>query len=241
MGCAAPPGLVTGATRVIVHRGGLPDGTVAGCLDSISKGWRFLELDVRLTRDGEAVVLHDPTVDRTTSGKGPVAGLALDEARRLGIPSVVEVLRAVGPRAVVLLELKVPEAADAVVRAIRAEGAFDRAVVRTADRALLRRIRSEEPRVLLGTMGADLDGLEGVDAFTPLRNELLTRDAVARLHALGIAAWGTNTNDEAVMRALVAAGVDGIITDRPELLRSVIDGARPGPSDFRSSGAAPGS
>jgi glycerophosphoryl diester phosphodiesterase len=226
-GCAGAPGLRTGETRVIVHRGGLPDGTVAGCLGSIAKGRRFLELDVRLTKDGRAVVLHDPTVDRTTDGRGPVAELSFEELCRLDagggerVPEVAELLRAVGNRAVVLLELKVPEAAEAVAAAIRETGAFHRAVVRSADRALLRRLRAAEPRLLLGTMGADLEGLDGIDAFTPLRNELLTREAVARLHAKGVAAWGTNTNDETVMRNLVEAGVDGVITDRPELLEAV--------------------
>ncbi len=231
-GCASVP-----RTEVIAHRGGTgPDGTVAGCLRSLEMGVRYLELDVRPTRDGEAVILHDPTVDRTTDGSGPVAEMTLAELKRLDagakfdsafrgerIPTVAEVLRAVGPRGVVLLELKVPDAADAVVRAIREEGAFERAVVRTPDRALLRRIRAEEPRVRLGTMSADLD-VEGLDlaAFTPLRNELLTPESVARLQAQGVAVWGTNTNDPAVMRRLVAAGVDGIITDRPATLLEIL-------------------
>lgn len=220
--------LIDGTTRVIVHRGGLPDGTIAGCLRSIDAGIRFLELDVRVTKDGHAVILHDPTVDRTTDGKGAVADLALADLQRLDagggrIPTVAELLGAVGTRTVVLLELKVPAAADAVVAAIRETGAFDRAVVRTPDRALLRRLRAAEPRLLLGTMSADLDVLDlGLAAFTPLKNELLTSDAVGRLHAAGIAVWGTNTNDEAVMRRLAEVGVDGVITDRPELLFKVL-------------------
>lgn len=227
--CASPPALRTGETRVIVHRGGLPDGTVAGCLRSIDAGFVFLELDVRLTRDGRAVILHDPTVDRTTDGRGAVDAMTLDELRRIDagggerVPTVAELLRAVGPRAVVLLELKVPAAAGPVVEAIRAEGAFARAVVRTPDRELLGRIRAQEPRVLLGTMGADLEvaGL-GLGAFTPLRNELLTPEGVGRLQSQGVAVWGTNTNDPEAMRRLIGMGVDGIITDRPELLRPLV-------------------
>jgi glycerophosphoryl diester phosphodiesterase len=242
--CASPGGadlrLLTGETRVIAHRGGTgPDGTIAGCRRTMAQGVVFLELDVRLTRDGQAVILHDPTVDRTTDGKGAVDQMTLGEVKRLDagvkfepasagerIPTVAELLRAVGSRAVVLLELKVPEAAEPVVHAIRAEGAFDRAVVRTADEGILRKIRESEPRVLTGTMGkmaadTELDAFVsrmaslGVRAFTPQQDERVTRRAVGRLQAAGIAVWGTNTNDEAVWRRLIDAGVDGIITDRP--------------------------
>lgn len=258
-GCAAAPDLelLAGRTRVIAHRGGTgPDGTVTGCLRSLAQGVAFLELDVRLTRDGQAVILHDPTVDRTTDGRGPVDQLTLEELRRLDagakfrdpaepgrsfagerVPTVAALLRAVGRRGIVLLELKVPEAAGPVVRAIRAEAAFDRAVVRTAEPAILEEIGKMEPRVLLGTMGAipaeaEMDafvarlGALRVRAFTPRQDERVTRASVARLQAAGIAVWGTNTNDAKGMRLLIDAGVDGIITDLPGTLASILKGVR---------------
>lgn len=248
VGCAAPghapPPLLGAGPRVIAHRGGTgPDGTIAGCRLTQDLGVSFLELDVRLTRDGRAVILHDPTVDRTTDGKGAVDRMTLEELKRLDagirfgashagerIPTVVELLRAVGPASIVLLELKVAAAAAPALDAIREASAFDRAVLRSADPALLRMIREREPRALLGTMAtvppeADQDAFVSrlaalhVCAFTPLKNEGLTRGAVDRLHAAGIAVWGTNTNDETVWRRLAEIGVDGIITDRPaELL-----------------------
>jgi glycerophosphoryl diester phosphodiesterase len=229
-GCAgSAPRLVDGTTRVIVHRGGKPEGTIAGGEASIAAGIRFLEFDVRLTKDGHAVILHDPTVDRTTDGKGAVADLTLAELKKLDagggrrVPTVFELLRAVGSRAVVLLELKVPGAAKAVMDAVRDAGAADRAVIRMADRAVLRLLRAADARLLLGTMSADVDVLDlGLAAYTPLKNEQLTREAVARLRAAGIAVWGTNTNDEAAMRRLVEVGVDGIITDSPDLLFRVL-------------------
>lgn len=253
-GCSASPDadvrLIAGSTRVIAHRGGTgPDGTVAGCLRSLDRGIAFLELDVRLTRDRAAVILHDPTVDRTTDGKGPVDALTLAQLRRLDagarfhpsfagerVPTVAELLRAVGRRGVVLLELKVPEAAGPVVEAIRAEAAFDRAVVRTASEEVLREIRGADPRVRTGTMAAIPEAVEpfvarlaelGVSAFTPKDNAPLTPDLVRAFRARGIAVWGTNTNDEVVMRHLIRCGVDGIITDRPEELRRLLDAIEP--------------
>jgi glycerophosphoryl diester phosphodiesterase len=246
-GCAgADLRLINGVTRVIAHRGGTgPDGTVAGCLRSLEAGVVFLELDVRLTRDGRAVILHDPTVDRTTDGAGVVADMTFEQLRRLDagvryrdpadparsfagqrVPTPAEVLRAVGERGVVLLELKVPTAAEAVIEEIRAEDAFHRAVVRTADEATLARIKQLEPRVMTGTMGplpppAEMDAFVAalaerkVSAITPRNPERVTRESVARLHRAGIAVWGSNSNDPAVWEGLIAAGVDGIITDCP--------------------------
>ncbi len=253
--CAAPDvadlRLQTGRTRVIAHRGGTgPDGTVAGCRRTLALGVIFLELDVRLTKDGQAVILHDPTVDRTTDGHGPVDQMTLEELRRLDaglkfrdpaeparsyagerVPTVAELLHAVGERGVVLLELKVLRAAGPVVEAIRAEGAFHRAVVRTDDLEVLAAIRKSEPRILTGTFGplppeAELDGLVsrlrglGVSTITP--RQVPSKEVVRRFQAAGIAVWGTNTNDEAVLRQWIDAGADGIITDRPELLASML-------------------
>jgi glycerophosphoryl diester phosphodiesterase len=233
--------------RVIAHRGGTgPDGTIAGCRRTLADGVAFLELDVRMTRDGHAVILHDPTVDRTTDGTGAIAKLTLAEVKQLDagvkfdrayagerIPTVLELLRAVGPGAVILLELKVPEATDPVIHAVQTAGAFDRAVVRTMSHDLLRRIRDRDPRILTGTMGRmpDFDGLDayikelkalGVRSFTPQTGLPVVRQRVERFQAAGIAVWGTNTNDEREWRRLIDAGVDGIITDRPAQLSATI-------------------
>ena len=248
LSCATPGAadlrLLAGGTRVIAHRGGTgPDGTIAGCLRTMAHGVVFLELDVRLTRDGHAVILHDPTVDRTTDGTGAIEQLTLAEVKRLDagvkyasaytgerIPTVLELLRAVGPRAMVLLELKVPQAAEPVLYAIQAADAFDRAVVRTLNQEVLRKIRDRDPRFLTGTMGLmpDFGDIEeavkelqslGVRSFTPQSGRSVIRPLVDRFHAAGIAVWGTNTNDEREWCRLLDAGVAGIITDRPlELL-----------------------
>src|SRR5262249_19550675 len=79
---------------IVGHRGaaGLaPENTVPGFRHAYERGVRWIELDVRLTRDGELAVIHDPTLERTTSGSGSVAGLsmselqALDAGKRFGI------------------------------------------------------------------------------------------------------------------------------------------------------------
>jgi glycerophosphoryl diester phosphodiesterase len=247
-----PPPLIGPATAVIAHRGGTgPDSTLACIKESLDRGYLFIELDVRLTKDGRAVVLHDPTVDRTTDGKGNVSDLTFEQLRALDagakhtdkgdskksyagqrIPTPEEVLDLVGNRGVVLLELKVPEAAEAVVKAVVASKAQHRAVVRTGDMAVLKKIKMLDPAVLTGSMAMiPADGPDGliatlkeakVSAFTPKTNAGVTAAVVKKFHAAGIAFWGTNTNDPAEMKQVIAAGAAGIITDSPGVLAKLL-------------------
>lgn len=234
-GCGAPDRLADGRTRVITHRVQKPgpEGTIAGGERAIAMGADILEMDVRLTRDGHAVILHDAAVDRTTDGKGPVAGMSLAELKRLDagggerVPTVAEFLAAVRGRAWVTLELKVVAAAERVVEAVRAADAFAWAVVRSPDLDRLGALKKAEPRLLTGAMAPWPTSVErlaglGVAAYTPASNEKLTREDVGRLQAAGIAVWATLANEEGEMRRLAALGVDGIITDEPGLLLRVL-------------------
>lgn len=231
-------GLVDARVRVLAHRGGTrPDGTILAGERSIALGVDILEVDVRLTRDGHAVILHDATVDRTTDGKGPVAGMTLAELQRLNagegerVPTATEFLAAIRGRAWVTLELKVAAAADRVVEAIRDADAFAWVVVRSPDLERLGALKKAEPRLLTGAMApwpaspARLAAL-GLAAYTPSSNEKLTREGIAALQSAGIAVWATLCNDPAEMRRLAALGVDGIITDDPARLIAVLKDVR---------------
>ncbi len=89
LGCASPPfraGAPTGAVDVIAHRGAsayAPENTRAAFELAIDMGADWFELDCHLSGDGEIVVIHDPTVDRTTDGSGAVAGMTLGELQAL--------------------------------------------------------------------------------------------------------------------------------------------------------------
>lgn len=243
---------ITGRVEVIAHRGGVgPDSTLANIKRSLERGYRYIELDVRLTKDGRVVVLHDPTVDRTTDGRGEVAQLTFAEVRKLDaghkytdpaeptrrfngerIPTPEEVLELVGQRGVVLLELKVPEAAEPLAKIIDQAKAHDRAIIRTADPTLLKQIKRQYPRVRTGTMATipsdhlasfikDLQALQ-VDALTPKDNATLTLEVVKKLHHAQIAVWATNTNDVAVFKRLLEVKPAGIITDVPDTLQKML-------------------
>jgi glycerophosphoryl diester phosphodiesterase len=137
-----------GARLVIAHRGDsahVPENTLESFQQGLALGADALEFDVRATRDGKAVVMHDATLERTTNGTGPVAAMTLDQLQRLDagwrftrdggrtfpfrgrgitIPSLEHVLGTF-PHAAIIVEIKTPAASAEVRRllmAARAEG-----------------------------------------------------------------------------------------------------------------------
>jgi len=148
------------------HRGAsarAPENTLEAFRLAVEAGAGGLELDVRTTRDGEVVVIHDATVDRTTDGSGPVAGMTLGEIQRLDagcrfspdggrtfpyrrqgvrIPTLAEVYQEF-PDARVNADIKEAqqEAEEAVLRVIERAGAEGRTLVASTDHPVLRRFR----------------------------------------------------------------------------------------------------
>ena len=135
---------------VIAHRGGsarAPENTLEAMRLAVADGADGVEFDVRLSADGEVVVIHDPTVDRTTDGTGKVERMTLAELRSLDagfrfgvrspgpvvtvrhrIPTLDEVLAGL-PGVPLLVEIKAAPAAAATRRLIERHGAEDRCVV----------------------------------------------------------------------------------------------------------------
>ena len=140
------------ATLVIAHRGNsmhAPEDTMESFRQGLALGADGIEFDVRLSADGVPVVIHDPTLDRTTSGTGPVAERTLAELRALdagyqftrdggrtrpwrgkgiGISTLSEVLEAF-PATPCIIELKTPTATEALARALEEHGAKHRVVI----------------------------------------------------------------------------------------------------------------
>jgi len=153
---------------VFAHRGGAllrPENTILAFDHGMSLGADGLEFDVHLSRDGEVVVHHDATLERTTNGRGPLSALTADELSRLdagyhfsafrgqtgGVPRLDEVLRRY-PAATCIIELKVnePELAQRTIDVVRAAGAIDRVALGSFGLRVLRAARAYEPHVLTG-------------------------------------------------------------------------------------------
>ena len=154
---------------MIAHRGGrarAPENTLEAMRLAIADGADGLEFDVRLSAEGEVVVIHDPRVDRTTDGTGAVERMTLAELRSLDagfrfnarpvdrattikarIPTLEEVLRSF-PGIPLLIEIKDPLAATATRRLIEKHGAEDRCLVDSFSSTALKAFR--ESRIARG-------------------------------------------------------------------------------------------
>lgn len=250
---------------VIAHRGdslAAPENTMPAFISSIARGADYLELDIRLSEDGVPVVIHDSTVDRTTDGSGVVAEMTLQELRALDagswlsdgfaktrIPTLDEVLSIVRGKDVrVVIEYKgtwEKSAVRATVDMIAAAGLADTTLVQSFSETTVARIAAAAPRLRLALLTHDLDASTvataaaiGADAVNP-RNATAREVALAHRERLGVFVWTHDAVRD--WHALTAMGVDGIITNRPDALRTWVDGRvsptqTPSASARRSSG-----
>jgi glycerophosphoryl diester phosphodiesterase len=226
-----------------------PENTLAAFDLAVAKGADVIELDVRRSRDGRLVVMHDATVDRTTDGTGRVADLTWDELRRLDaggsfgpdfagepVPSLEEVLDRYAGRVGLLIELKEPllypdmlrDLAEALERRGLQDGEGGRVAVQSFDAGAIRRLRTLTPRLPIGVVVGDkpsaaiteedLERLAAFANFVNLRLDMVNRELIASVHAQGmrVFAWTVRHPDE--IPPLLEAGVDGIVTDDPELV-----------------------
>jgi glycerophosphoryl diester phosphodiesterase len=236
------------APWIIGHRGAsghAPENTLAAFERAVELGAGFIETDLHLTRDAHFVAIHDRTLERTTNGRGAVRDFTLAQLRDLEaglwydrkymgerIPTIEEILSfARNHDIVVYLELKY-EAAwgmhHALVGALRNPEDAARTVVISFDPGTLADLRKLDATIMTGVLveeaHADLVKASvdaGARQLCP-RSTLVTSALVDEAHRsdLHIATWTVNDPEE--MRAVIAAGVDGVMTDFPDRLRSVI-------------------
>jgi glycerophosphoryl diester phosphodiesterase len=253
--------VLDGAPLLIAHRGGsglAPENTLAAFRNGVETwGADMVELDVHASRDGHCVVIHDPTVDRTTDGTGAVADMTLAELRALDagyrftpdggsghpfrgrgvtIPSIDEVLEAF-PHLRIIVEVKTGAAQAPLFAAIRRFAAHDRVIAAgmyERDRTMfgdytgaisaasgelrrfyiLHRLRLGRwwpPRAHVVQMPEEWEGIR-----------LLTPRLMRDLRASDIPVHIWTVDDAADMERLLDWGVEGIITDRPDVLGRVL-------------------
>jgi glycerophosphoryl diester phosphodiesterase len=231
---------------VFAHRGGAalaPENTMAAFDHAVSLGVDGLELDVRLSSDGEVVVHHDRTLERTTSLRGPVAGRTAGELGRAGVPtlrSVLERHRAV--RVIVEMKINRAEFGLRVLAAVRAAGAIERVCLGSFGRIVVRAVRSAEPAVATSAAREEVRwALYRSWCRWPVsrarysgyqvpewagRTRVVSPQFVHDAHRFGLAVqvWTVDNVDDA--RRLLNWGVDALITDRPDLMMPLVAAGR---------------
>jgi len=227
----------------IAHRGAsalYPENTLRAFIAAADVGADMCEFDVRMTRDGEVVVIHDATVNRTTNGRGRVAAMSaaaikdLDAGVRFGaefrgepVPTLAEVAGALAGRCGMDVELKARGLERRVCEILRGCRAIESAMVSSFDWDQLKIVAAEEPRLRLALLGekAPAAMLEAAQAMRPFaiapRFDIADAALCTEAHRRGLAVYVWTVDDVPTMRRLAAAGVDGIMTNNPKQLRAV--------------------
>lgn len=236
-----PPAPPTPALHRVAHRGYstvAPENTLPAFAAAVRAGATLVEFDVRATRDGVPVVIHDRTVGRTTDGRGRVWDLTADEIAALDagswfgagftglrVPTLAETLDLLAPGPTgLLVEIKPPATLDevkSVVAQLAQRDLLDRAVLQSFDTDVLRKIRDVAPDVRRGLLLFRFDGetvelcreLDVTYCNPPVDDVLHGAETMAALAAAGVGVMPWTPNDMALWRPLVDAGVAGLITD----------------------------
>ena len=196
---------------------------------ALQAGATGLEFDIRRCGDGRLVVIHDDTVDRTTTGRGRVRDLHHDELRLLDagsgecIPLLTDVLDEFGRRCLLNIEMKDDGLASDVERLVRERDLQRDVIVAAFHWEELRAFSPEIPIALLSSTLHNMISTAqqfGARAIQP-RHDRVTKGLVTAAHAeqLQVYVWTVNDIDQAAR--LRDMGVDGIITDVPEQLATL--------------------
>ena len=260
-----PPALRHEHPIAMAHRGSMllwPENTMTAFQGAVDLGYRYLETDLQISRDGVLVAFHDNTLDRTTDGRGPGSDYLWEELREMdagyrfqpagseapdgGFPyrsrgvriPALEALMTAYPEAVVSLDLKGEGLEEPLVELINRLDLWDRVIVGSFKGDRLKRFRSLAARPVATSAGPG-EALRFVTASRLRRLPRLAADAlqvpikqwitvvsartVATAHAAGLPLSVWTINDPEEMRCLLDLGVDGLITDRPDLLRALLE------------------
>ncbi len=248
------PQFYQGRTLNFAHRGAstvAPENTLAAFTIAAHEGYDGVELDVQLSKDGEVIVFHDKTLDRTTNGSGLVQEQTVSELRKLDagawfadsfagetIPILADVFEQFGNKLLLSVELKGQDEtlAQRTVQLIEAYQLRSSIIVSSFNNRLLRQVHRENKHIAVGRLLQPttllLNGLEnrlrnltdGKPVAFHLHHSTVNAKVIRWAHKqkCRVNAWTVNEREEIIrMRDL---GVDMIISDKPEIVHAVLRG-----------------
>jgi glycerophosphoryl diester phosphodiesterase len=238
---------------IVAHRGASstrPENTLASFEEAIAVGAQIVELDVRLSRDGVLVVMHDPVVDRMTDGTGFVHELTATELASLrvgtdaSVPTFAEVLETVSGRAALAVEIKnIPgepaydPAGEPIVAAVHAElqrTVFDGVVlVISFNPSSIEASKAIAPDVPTGFLTTDLvDPREALAYAVARGHDMVLPGTWASIpagesfpdevHAAGLRAGTWTVDDPDTLRMLLDRGFDAVASNDPAMALAVL-------------------
>jgi len=244
--------IATKQVLIIAHRGNsseAPENTLPAFASAVKLGADMVELDYFHSADGVPVVFHDANLDRTTNApivfgkwKVTVQAMTLAELRKLDagqwfdqrfaktkIPTLEESLDEIQKGSVTLIEQKSGDAATCV-KLLKRKHLVDEVVVQSFNIDFVRDCHKLCPQLTVAVLGNKrlpsrrLDELEKTGASVIVWDHRdLAKKEIEEIHKRGLKAWVYTVDDPQRARQLINAGIDGIITNRPELLIKLRD------------------
>jgi glycerophosphoryl diester phosphodiesterase len=241
----SPPPLVIAHRGDSAHR---PENTLASFASALEAGASLVELDVQLTADGQVVVLHDPSVDRTTNGRGEVREMTLEEVRALSagfperfgdtwaserVPTLAEALALLQGRARVMIEIKKESVSDDEEGGIEArtiaevwrQNASDQVALISFEHRALLRCRRLAPEVTRGHLFGRTPAPEMIPAAREagcgilLPHKSRLDDSIAdAVHEAGLRLATWVVDDPSELKRLARFGLYGVGSNCPGVL-----------------------
>jgi glycerophosphoryl diester phosphodiesterase len=219
-------------TKIVGHRGAsgyAPENTILSFQKAIDLGCDKTELDVRLSKDNQLIVIHDPEVDRISNGQGEVSKMTLSEIKELScpqgekIPILQEVIDLCKDKIDLLVELKAEGTPEKVNQVILKNQLLSSVLVISFDLHLIKEIKELNPKIKTGFLFEednkrlwDLAKIVPFDYICP-KSSLVNQKMVKRGHDLGLKVHAYNVNRKKLATYLIGLGVDEIGTDFPKL------------------------
>ena len=227
--------------NITAHRGSpltAPENSISAIKNAISEGADYVEIDVMTTKDDEVVVFHDSTLKRMAGINNSIKDMNLSEVREIDIgsqfseefagekiPTFKEVLRASKDKIKINIELKVKKKDDPlpekVVELLKKYEMEDQVIISSQDYESLQKIKEVDPLINVGfilTLGIGDFTKMNVD-FVSVEYQMLKKDLVYSMHALGKEVHVWTINDKKRAENAMKLGADNIITDSVEMVQ----------------------
>ena len=228
------------------HRGGnesAPENSFLAFKNAVDIGYKYLETDVHLTKDGHLIAFHDNTLDRVTDKNGLIKDLTLNEIKKAKINGKEEIpllsdLLDSFPQCFFNIDCKVNETVQPLINLIRTKSLIDRVCIGSFSQKRINYIRKSLGSSVITSMGPAEVILSKFLSFSSLSYNFSSSYTSIPIERYGVKlldkrnidylksnnqkviAWTINNEDE--MKMLIKMGVDGIMTDNLSLLKSVL-------------------
>lgn len=217
---------------IMGHRGAAalePENTLLSIGRAMEIGVDAVEIDVRLSKDKEIVVIHDSTVDRTTDGAGPVCSFSFDELEKLDagkgqrIPTLQEVVDFIGKKVKLVIELKEEETVESVFELIERNNIQDNVYVISFWHRLVKTIKEMDSRVKTGVLfvGCPVNTCIATQASADalvMNYSFIDTKFVQTAHSENLKVFIWNIDERNLLKPYADMGVDGIGTNDPRVL-----------------------